>query len=104
MGVEKKGEEADDIGCNKIRIEEVVAVGPGKFGGFKQRLVFERLSDGSLSPELVTEPYWETPDVKPGDLIAFSDMARPCEIVLAGRRYTFFTADFSVCTVLDGAI
>jgi hypothetical protein len=31
-------------------------------------------------------------------------MARPCEIVLAGKKYTLFTMDFSVCTVLDQAI
>ncbi len=88
FGVEKKGEEADDVGCNKTRIEEVVAVGPGKFGGFKP--------DGS--------PYWETPDVKAGDLIVFTDMARPTDITLAGKKFTFFELDFAVCTVLDQAI
>ncbi len=104
MGVEKKGDEADDIGCNKIRIEEVVAVGPGKFGGFKQSL--RRGIENMCEPEWVLEsdPYWETSTLKPGDLVAFSDMARPCEITLAGRKYTLFTADFSVCTVLDAAI
>ena len=127
FGVEKKGDEADDIGCNKTRIEEVVAVGPGEFGGFRQRLVTrgegERLAPGYGAAlhcktqaeadaltgyrehiELVDEPWYKTPSVKPGDLIAFTDMARPCEIVLAGKKYTLFTMDFSVCTVLDGAI
>lgn len=104
MGVEKKGDEADDIGCNKIRIEEVVAVGPGKFGGYRQSL--RRGIENACEPEWVleNEPYWEAPTVKPGDLIAFTDMARPCEITLAGRKYTLFTMDFSVCTVLDQAI
>jgi len=109
MGVEKKGDEADDIGCNKIRIEEVVAVGPGKFGGYRQKLRVNKTDHYELGSyvqdiELQSEPYWETPSVKPGDLVAFSDMARPCEITLAGRKYTLFTMDFSVCTVLDQAI
>ncbi len=104
LGVEKKGDEADDIGCNKIRIEEVVAVGPGKFGGYRQQL--RRGIENACEPEWVleSEPYWETPAIKPGDLIAFTDMARPCEITLAGRKFTLFTMDFSVCTVLDAAI
>ncbi len=87
-GTGKKGEEADDIGCNKTRIEEVIAVGPGKFGGFRP--------DGS--------PYWEAPDCKPGDLVVFTDMARPTEITLAGKKVTLFESDFIMCTVLDQAI
>jgi co-chaperonin GroES (HSP10) len=104
FGVEKKGDEADDIGCNKTRIEEVVAVGPGEFGGFIQTL--RRGIESACEPEWVLEntPWYKTPSVKPGDLIAFTDMARPCEIVLAGKKYTLFTMDFSVCTVLDQAI
>jgi len=140
FGIEKKGEEADDIGCNKTRIEEVVAVGPGKFGGYRytmrapdlppfvreatcprhdtrctpercwqetpegeehRRALFARLS---LPKELVTEPYWETPDCKPGDLIVFTDLARPTEITLAGRKFTLFEFDHSICCVLDQAI
>jgi len=102
MGVDKKGEEADDIGCNKTRIEEVVAVGPGEFGGFVQNLRHGKEGE----PEWVLEntPWYKTPSVKPGDLIAFTDMARPCEIVLAGKKFTLFTMDFSVCTVLDQAV
>lgn len=102
MGVEKKGDENDDIGCGKTRIEEVVAVGPGEFGGFKQRL--RRGIENACEPEWVLEdePWYHTPNCKPGDLIAFTDMARPCEITLAGRKYTFFTMDFNVCRVLDG--
>ena len=112
MGVDKKGEEADDIGCNKTRIEEVVAVGPGEFGGFIPTIV--DLSETALPPDTVAhgqgrfrtvlQPWYKTPQVKPGDLIAFSDMARPCEVTLAGRKYTFFVVDFSVCTVLDQAV
>lgn len=111
LGVEKKGDEADDIGCNKIRIEEVVAVGPGKFGGYVQKFVRKHVPCPEIDSramrevtEIVSEPYWEAPSIKPGDLIAFSDMARPCEIVLAGKKFTLFTMDFSVCTVLDQAI
>ena len=102
FGVEKKGDEADDIGCNKTRIEEVVAVGPGEFGGFVQNLRHGKEGE----PEWVLEntPWYKTPSVKPGDLIAFTDMARPCEIVLAGKKFTLFTMDFSVCTVLDQAV
>lgn len=96
FGVDKKGDEADDIGCNKTRIEEVVAVGPGEFGGYHPDI--ERDGDGW---RIVQRPWWKTPQVKPGDLIAFTDMARPCEVTLAGRKFTFFTLDFSVCTVLD---
>lgn len=107
LGLDKKGEEADDIGCNKTRIEEVVAVGPGEFGGFLQRIDADPdWFQGSARPpwRIVTEPWYKTPQVKPGDLIAFSDMARPCDVNLAGKKYTFFTLDFSVCTVLDAAI
>lgn len=133
FGVEKKGEEADDVGCNKTRIEEVVAVGPGKFGGFVQKFVRPTRSvapDGPQcpahdsrctrekciledlghplswpgEPELVTEPYWETPDPKPGDLVVFTDMARPTEITLAGRKFTLFEFDHSICGILDQAI
>ncbi len=142
FGIEKKGEEADDVGCNKTRIEEVVAVGPGKFGGFVQRWKYpepppfvrgkdcpqhdtrctaERCwletPDGILyreqmlarvrhkvQPELVSEPYWETPDCKPGDLVVFTDMARPTEITLAGRKFTLFEYDHNICSVLDEAV
>ena len=104
FGVEKKGGEADDVGCNKTRIEEVVAVGPGKFGGFVSRL--RRGIVNACEDEWVIEqePYWETPDCKPGDLIVFTDLARPTEITLAGRKYTLFEFDHSVCCVLDQAI
>lgn len=104
FGVEKKGEEADDVGCNKTRIEEVVAVGPGKFGGYVQKL--ERVEDGMGKSDwhLFTDPYWETPDCKPGDLVVFTDLARPTEITLAGRKYTLFEFDHSICCVLDQAI
>lgn len=138
FGVDKKGSEADDVGCLKTRFEEVVAVGPGRFGGWMQRIeanpeaardvprlvqydpegpgadpVFRPYmtasTDGpSYEPpcpwRLVTEPYWETPDCKPGDLIVFSDLARPTEITLAGRKYTLFEFDHSICAVLDGAV
>lgn len=108
IGVEKAGTEADDVGCNKTRIEEVVAVGPGKFGGYRQRLVthgeVEFGNPKSLRlthAELVDEPWWETPDCKPGDLVVFTDMARPTTITLAGRNFTFFEFDHSICAVLD---
>ena len=101
FGVDKKGEEADDIGCNKTRIEEVVAVGPGEFGGYLPQLRRGDLTKAEPEWVMTQEPWYKTPDVKPGDLIAFSDMARPCEVTLAGRKYTFFTLDFRVCTVLD---
>lgn len=101
LGLDKKGEEADDIGCNKTRIEEVVAVGPGEFGGYLPSLRRGDLSKGEPEWVMAQEAWYKTPDVKPGDLIAFSDMARPCEVTLAGRRYTFFTLDYRVCTVLD---
>jgi hypothetical protein len=99
FGTDKKGAESDDIGCLKTRYEEVVAVGPGKFGGWKQELHY----DGA-EWRLTNEPYWETPDCKVGDLIAFSDMARPTEITLAGRKYTLFEFDHSICAVLDQAV
>lgn len=99
-GVEKQGQEADDIGCNTTRIEEVVAVGPGKFGGYRQRLV-RRAVDHELT--LITEPWWETPDCKPGDLVVFTDIARPTTITLAGRKYTLFEYDHQICSVLDEA-
>lgn len=101
FGVEKKGDEADDIGCNKTRIEEVVAVGPGEFGGYIQKM---RAGDPQRCEDewvIENEPWYKTPQCKVGDLVVFTDMARPCEITLAGRKYTFFTADFTVCTVLD---
>lgn len=109
MGVEKKGEEADDIGCNKTRIEEVVAVGPGEFGGFvpciidteSEPIPEDRTVIGRGRFRTVLEPWWKKPRMKPGDIVAFTDMARPTEVTLAGRKYTFFTLDFSVCTVLD---
>lgn len=99
-GVEKPGQEADDAGCNTTRIEEVVAVGPGKFGGYRQKLV-RRASD--LEIAIVTEPWWETPDCKVGDLVVFTDMARPTSITLAGRQYTLFEYDHQICSVLDEA-
>lgn len=102
FGVEKKGDEADDIGCNKTRIEEVVAVGPGEFGGFLQKLRRGIPALGEDDWVIENTPWYKTPNVKPGDLIAFTDMARPCEIVLAGKKFTLFTLDFSVCKVLDG--
>jgi len=101
FGVEKKGDEADDIGCNKTRIEEVVAVGPGEFGGYIQKL---RAGDPQRCEDawvIESEPWYKTPQCKVGDLVVFTDMARPCEITIAGRKYTLFTADFTVCTVLD---
>jgi co-chaperonin GroES (HSP10) len=110
FGVEKKGSEADDVGCLKTRYEEVVAVGPGKFGGFVQRIEANSdafWSNGAPPPcpwRIVTEPYWETPDCKVGDLIVFSDLARPTEITLAGRKYTLFEFDHSICAVLDQAV
>lgn len=99
-GIDKRGQEADDIGCNATRIEEVVAVGPGKFGGYRQRL---DISARSGLPHLITEPWWETPDCKPGDLVVFTDMARPTTITLAGRQYTLFEYDHQICSVLDEA-
>jgi len=143
FGVEKKGSEADDVGCLKTRYEEVVAVGPGKFGGFVQRIEANPewtsqpprmvLREPAVPPlvdidpdpmfrpfprpptpapeylppcpwRIVTEPYWETPDCKVGDLIVFSDLARPTEITLAGRKYTLFEFDHSICAVLDQAV
>lgn len=99
-GTGKAGQEADDIGCNTTRIEEVVAVGPGRFGGFRQRLVHNGWRD-----ELQHEPWWETPDCKPGDLVVFTDMARPTTITLAGRSYTLFEYDHNICSILDaGAV
>jgi hypothetical protein len=113
FGVDKKGSEADDIGCVKTRYEEVVAVGPGKFGGYVQRIAENpAYADWSFSTDngpapcpwrIVTEPYWETPDCKVGDLIVFSDLARPTPITLAGRTYTLFEFDHSICAVLDQA-
>ena len=100
VGVDKDGQEADDIGCNKTRIEEVVAVGPGEFGGWKQEL--KKKPDGDY--EMVNIPYWRTPDAKAGDLIVFTDMARPTRIVLAGKSYTLFEFDHSVCAILDQAV
>lgn len=116
FGVDKKGGEADDVGCLKTRFEEVVAVGPGRFGGYVQRIEDNPDYDAWLQTppgkrdaapcpwRLITEPYWETPDCKPGDLIVFSDLARPTEITLAGRKYTLFEFDHSICAVLDGAV
>ena len=100
FGIDKKGEEADDVGCNKTRIEEVVAVGPGKFGGFRQKIV--EINIGAFM--LVDEPWWETPDCKPGDLVVFTDMARPTEITIAGRKFTLFEFDHNICSVLDEAV
>ena len=100
-GTGKAGQEADDIGCNTTRIEEVVAVGPGRFGGF--RPVLKDFDWGS--PEITHEPWWETPDCKPGDLVVFTDMARPTTITLAGRSYTLFEYDHNICSILDpGAV
>jgi len=97
----KAGQEADDIGCNTTRIEEVVAVGPGRFGGFRQRIVD---TDGlGFNFVLATEPWWETPDCKPGDLVVFTDMARPTTITLAGRQFTLFEYDHNICSILDKA-
>lgn len=110
VGIEKKGEEADDIGCNKTRIEEVVAVGPGKFGGFIPKIVpttarEQAQSISELPPwKIIQEPYWETVDCKPGDLVVFTDMARPTEVTLAGQKYTLFEFDHSICSVLDRAV
>jgi len=109
FGVDKKGEEGDDIGCNKSRIEEVVAVGPGDFGGYVPTIIDTTETPipagktvvGTGRFRTVLEPWYKTPPVKPGQLIAFSDMARPCDVTLAGRKYTFFTLDFGVCRVLD---
>lgn len=92
-GIDKDGLEADDIGCNKTRIEEVVAVGPGKFGGFKPDWEQQKMV-----------PYWETVDCKVGDLVVFTDMARPKRVVLAGKSYTLFEFDHAVCGVLDRAV
>ena len=112
LGLDKKGDEADDIGCNKTRIEEVVAVGPGEFGGYvpvildseNEPIPEGRAVYGAGRFRTVMEPWYKPPRCKQGDLIAFSDMARPCELTLAGRKYTFFTLDFSVCKVLDQVI
>lgn len=109
FGIDKRGEEADDVGCNKTRIEEVVAVGPGKFGGFRPKLVVEMKTISAFPQKLqvitgaglVDEPWHETPDCKPGDLVAFTDMARPTSITIAGKTYTFFEFDHSICAVLD---
>lgn len=101
FGVDKKGSEADDIGCNTRRIEEVVAVGPGKFGGYRPQLVSD--SSTPLGARIDMVPYWETMDCRPGDLICFTDMARPTTIHLAGQVYSVFEFDHSVCLVLDGS-
>ena len=102
MGVEKRGQEADDVGCNTTRIEEVVAVGPGKFGGY--RPVLRAVEDGFMGErELAHEPWYETPDCRPGDLVVFTDMARPTEITIAGRKFTLFEYDHQICSVLDEA-
>lgn len=95
LDVEKKGAEADDIGCNTYRFGEVVSVGPGKFGGF-----LPYLEDNPLRIEM--RPYWETIDCKAGDLVIFTDLARPTEITIAGRKLVLFEWDHSVCSVLDG--
>lgn len=92
LDVDKRGAEADDVGCNTRRIEEVVAVGPGKFGGF-----VPTLEDGAIK----MVPYWETPDCKVGDLVVFTDMARPTSVTIAGQSYTIFEFDQTVCGVLD---
>ena len=97
-GTGKDGSEADDIGCNKTRFGEVVAVGPGRFGGFIPKLEYD--AESTLGFRLVQEPYWQTIDCKVGDLIAFSDMARPTDITLAGKKYTTFEFDHSICAVL----
>lgn len=102
FGVEKQGAEADDIGCNTRRIEEVVAVGPGKFGGFKAELHAD--PEAPLGVKLVNVPYWETPDVEVGDLIVFSDLARATTITLAGKNYSVFEYDHSICGILDQAV
>lgn len=94
---EKRGGEADDIGCNARRIEEVVAVGPGKFGGYVPKLTHGDV--GQLQLEMV--PYWETPDVAVGDLVIFTDMARPVNITLAGKNYTICDYDHTVSRVED---
>jgi co-chaperonin GroES (HSP10) len=102
MDLEKKGAEADDIGCNTYRFGEVTAVGPGKFGGFIQQL--RRGIPNMCEDEWVLEnkPYWETIDCKVGDLVIFTDLARPTEITIAGRKHVLFEWDHSVCSVLDG--
>lgn len=101
-GVDKKGSEADDVGCNTRRVEEVVAVGPGKFGGYTPVLVPD---PGSvLGAKIEMRPYWETLDVKVGDLIVFTDMARPTTITLAGKNYSVLEFDHAVCSVLDQAV
>lgn len=97
LDVDKRGAQADDIGCNTRRIEEVVAVGPGKFGGFMPKLTHGEFSE--LKLEMV--PYWETPSVKVGDLVVFTDMARPTNIHVGGRNYTVIDGEHSVCRVLD---
>lgn len=99
LGVDKRGQEADDIGCNTRRIEEVVAVGPGKFGGYVPELGHG--PNGELKLTMV--PYWETPDCKVGDLVVFTDMARPTTITIAGRNFTAFEFDHTICGVLDPA-
>jgi co-chaperonin GroES (HSP10) len=103
-GTDKSGSEADDIGCNKTRIEEVVAVGPGRFGGFIPKLRRGKVGTNEEDWVMENEPYWQTPDVKPGDLVVFTDMARPTSITLAGRKYTLFEYDHNICTVLDQAV
>jgi co-chaperonin GroES (HSP10) len=112
MDLEKKGAEADDIGCNTYRFGEVVSVGPGKFGGFIPMIVdlTEQAVPSLEGREMhgvgrfrtIMQPYWETIDCKIGDLVVFTDLARPTEITLAGRKYVLFEWDHSVCSVLDG--
>jgi hypothetical protein len=98
MDLEKKGAEADDIGCNTYRFGEVVSVGPGKFGGFTPHIA----KDNWGEPTIQMKPYWETIDCQVGDLVVFTDLARPTEITLAGRKFVLFEWDHSVCSVLDG--
>lgn len=98
MDLEKKGAEADDIGCNTYRFGEVVSVGPGKFGGFTPHIAKDNW--GEVTIEM--KPYWETVDCNVGDLVVFTDLARPTEITLAGRKLVLFEWDHSVCSVLDG--
>ena len=100
LGVTKKGQEADDIGCNTTRIEEVVAVGPGKFGGYRQSIMCTS-NRGEVS--VINEPWYETPDCKVGDLVVFTDMARPTEITIAGRKFTLFEYDHQICSVVEEA-
>lgn len=113
LDLEKKGAEADDIGCNTYRFGEVVSVGPGKFGGFIPMMVdVQEESVAEFYPgcevhglgrfRTVMKPYWETVDCAVGDLVVFTDLARPTEITLAGRKFVLFEWDHSVCSVLDG--